>query len=100
MAQNINIMKANSKNGMAKKGSLRKTITTFVNNGISRFAGEKTTITKVVFNPKRYVSTFDSKLEEYFPIKNYSSREEQLKAYHRARFVKKQRTVIKAFSNC
>lgn len=93
-------MKANSKNGMAKKGSLRKTITTFVNNGISRFAGEKTTTTKVIFNPKRYTSSFDNNLDKYFPINKYGSRQEQLKAYYYARFVNKKRDIIKVFSAC
>ena len=93
-------MKANSKKGMACKGSMRKTIIILINNGISCYAGQKTTTTKIIFNPKRYTSNFDNKLNKYFPINKYGSREKQIEAYHYARFVNKQRDIIKAFGNC
>lgn len=100
MVQNINDMKANSKKGMAKKGSMRRTRTALINNGFASDANQKVTKTTIQFNPNRYEDTFTNKLNHYFPINNYGSHDEQLKAYHKARFVQKQQHIIRAFGSC
>lgn len=93
-------MKANSKKGMAKKGSMRRTRTIVINNGIASDANQKVTKTVIEFSPNRYEDTFTNKLNHYFPISQYGSHDEQLKAYRQARFVQKQYRIVRAFSSC
>ena len=100
MAQNINDMKANSKKGMARKGSMRRTRITFINFGVASDANQKVTKTVVEFRLNRYEDIFTNKLNHYFPINKYGSHDEQLKAYRQARFIQKQQHIIRAFSSC
>lgn len=98
MVQNID-MKVNKYKGMAKKGSLRKTITVLSNYPASD-ANQKTTKTMIVFNNYRYEDTkFDKILNSYYPISILGTREQQLRAYHRDRYNKVQ-SIIRAFRNC
>lgn len=91
-------MKTNKLKGDARKGSLRKTIIMLINNGVSSDANEKTTKTKVVFNFTRYEDKkFDRLLNKFYPINDYGTREEQLKAYKHDRFVVKNSFIIQAF---
>lgn len=88
-------MKANSKKGLARKGSLKKTVTFNINNGIAKDANQKV-ITYKIFtkNITKTVDRFNAALNKYFPN---ITREEQLKAYKRERFVLKNPVIIQAF---
>lgn len=98
MVQNIDI-KANKHKGMAKKGSLRKTITVLSNYPASD-ANKKTTKIMIIFNNNRYEDTkFDKALNAYYPISVLDTREQQLRAYHRDRY-NKVPSIIRAFRNC
>lgn len=91
-------IKTNKLKSTARKGSLRKTIILLSNNGVATDANEKVTKTKIIFNNKRYEDTkFDRLLNKFYPINNYDTRKEQLKAYKHDRFVVKNPVIIQAF---
>jgi len=94
MAQNIS-MKANSKKGLARKGAIKKAITFNINNGIATDANQKVTVRKIFTkNVTKTINRFDAALNKYFPN---ITREEQLKAYKKERFVLKNPVIIQAF---
>lgn len=88
-------MKANSKKGLARKGAIKKVITFNFNNGVAMDANQRTTFNKIFTkNVTKTVDRFNAALNKYFPN---ITREEQLKAYKRERFVLKNPVIIKAF---
>ncbi len=94
MAQNIS-MKANSKKGLARKGATKKVITFNINNGIAIDANQKVTGRRIFTkNITKTIDRFNAALNKYFPN---ITREEQLKAYKRERFVLKNPVIIQAF---
>lgn len=62
-------MKANSKNGMARRGSMRKTHIILINNGIAADANQKVTKTIIYDNTKpKKGRTLGEMVFESFPV--------------------------------
>ena len=90
-------MKANSKKGLARKGSIKKTVIFNINNGIAKDANQKVTTYKIFSkNVAKNINRFNTALNKYFPD---MTREEQLKAYKEQRFVFKNPVIIQAFKS-
>ena len=74
---------------------LKKIITFNINNGIATDTNQKTTVTKIFTkNVTKTIDRFNAALNKYFPN---ITREKQLKAYKKERFVLKNPVIIQAF---